>query len=80
LVLIDFVVLDMQEDTKTPLILGRPFLRTINTHIDIGAGEIKFHINGKEERFVFKPSQNNAPIWSGVRSKYQGLHLRDRRI
>jgi len=27
-ILVDFVVLDMQEDMKTPLILGRPFLYT----------------------------------------------------
>jgi hypothetical protein len=54
-VTIDFVVLDMQEDMKTPLILGRPFLSTTNAHIDVGAREIKFHINGKEERFAFKP-------------------------
>ena len=40
---------------KTPLILGRPFLNTTNAHINVGAGEIKFHINGKEERFAFKP-------------------------
>ena len=46
---VDFIVLDMQEDMKTPLILGRPFLSTTNAHIDVGAGEIKFHINGKEE-------------------------------
>ena len=46
---VDFVVLDMQEDMKTPLILGRPFLSTTNAHIDVSAGEIKFHINGKEE-------------------------------
>ena len=46
---IDFVVLDMQEDMKTPLIFGRPFLSTTNAHIDVEAGEIKFHINGKEE-------------------------------
>ena len=45
----------MQEDMKAPLILGRPFLSTTNAHIDVGAGEIKFHINGKEERFAFKP-------------------------
>jgi hypothetical protein len=45
----------MQEDMKTPLILGRPFLCTTNAHIDIGAGEIKFNINGKEEQFAFKP-------------------------
>ena len=45
----------MQEDMKTPLTLGRPFLSTTNAHIDVGAREIKFHINGKEERFTFKP-------------------------
>ena len=49
------MVLDMQEDMKTPLILGRPFLSTTNAHIDVGAREIKFHINGNEERFAFKP-------------------------
>jgi hypothetical protein len=52
---VDFVVLDMQEDIKTPLILGRPLQSTTNAHIDVGAGEIKFYINGKEERFTFKP-------------------------
>ena len=52
---VNFVVLDMQEDMKTPFILGRPFLSTTNEHIDVGAVEIKFHINGKEERFAFKP-------------------------
>jgi hypothetical protein len=51
---IDFVVLDIQEDMKTPLILGRPLLSTINAHIDVGVREIKFNINGKEERFAFK--------------------------
>ena len=50
-----FVVLDMQEDMKTPLKLGKPFPSTTNAHIDVGAREIKFHINGKEERFAFKP-------------------------
>jgi hypothetical protein len=45
----------MQEDMKTPLILRRPFLSTTNAHIDVRAGEIKFHIIGKEEQFAFKP-------------------------
>ena len=52
---VDFVVPDMQEDMKTSLILGRPFLSIINVHIDVGVGEIKFHINDKEERFALKP-------------------------
>jgi hypothetical protein len=45
----------MQEDIKTPLILERPFLSTTNDHIDVGAGEFKFNINGKQEQFAFKP-------------------------
>jgi hypothetical protein len=30
-------------------------LSTANAHIDVGAGESRFNINGKEERFAFKP-------------------------
>jgi hypothetical protein len=45
----------MQEDMKTPLILGRPFLSTTNAHIDVEAREIKFNMNGQEEWFTFKP-------------------------
>jgi hypothetical protein len=52
---VDFVVLDMQPDSKVSVILGRPFLSTANAHIDVGAGEIRFNLNGKEERFTFKP-------------------------
>ena len=37
---VDFVVLDMEVDAKTPLILGKPLLSTANAHIDTGAGEI----------------------------------------
>jgi hypothetical protein len=51
---VDFVILDMDVDTRTPLILGRPFLRTANANIDVGAGEIRLNINDKEERFTFK--------------------------
>jgi hypothetical protein len=52
---VDFVVLDMDVDTRTPLILRRPFLSTGNANIDVGAGEICLNINGEEERFTFKP-------------------------
>jgi len=52
---IDFVVLDMQVDTTTPLILGRLFLSTANANIDVGAGEIQLNINGQKEKFAFRP-------------------------
>jgi hypothetical protein len=72
---VDFVVLDMQEDMKTPLILGRPFMGTTNAHIDVRARETKFNINGKEERFAFKPRRDTAQSWSVMKNKNQGHHL-----
>jgi len=52
---VDFVVLEMSSNSKVSIILGRPFLSIANAHIDVGKGEIKFNINGKEEHFTFKP-------------------------
>jgi hypothetical protein len=43
---VDFVILDMQPDSRVSLILGRPFLSTTNAHIDVGIGEVKFNIDG----------------------------------
>jgi hypothetical protein len=50
---VDFVVLDMDTKKETSLILGRPFLSTIEANIDVGTGSIRFHINEKEEKFEF---------------------------
>lgn len=61
-VLVDFVVLDMQVDEKACLILGRPFLSTANAQIDIRAQKIQFHMNGKEERFAFKPKAEQCSM------------------
>jgi hypothetical protein len=47
---VDFVVLDMEVDAKTPLILSRPFLSIANAHIDARAGEIQLNINGQQEK------------------------------
>jgi hypothetical protein len=55
--LVDFVVLDMQPDSKVSLILGRPFLSTTNAHIDV-----RFNINGREECFPFKPKPELSSI------------------
>ena len=55
---VDFVVLDMEISKETPLILGRPFLSTAGAHIDVGVGEIRFNINGKEAHSG--PRRNNA--------------------
>jgi hypothetical protein len=52
---IDFVVLEMGEREKPPLILGRPFLKTVGATTDVGKGAIKFDINGERSSFRFRP-------------------------
>ena len=37
---VDFVVMDMEEDTQVPLLLGRPFLATIVALIDVRKREL----------------------------------------
>jgi hypothetical protein len=54
-ILVDFVVLEMGERDKPPLILGRPFLKTVGATIDVGKGEIMFDINGERSSFKFRP-------------------------
>jgi hypothetical protein len=54
-ILVDFVVLEMGEREKPPLILGRPFLKTVGATIDVGKGEIMFNINGERSSFKFQP-------------------------
>ncbi|KAG8501134.1 hypothetical protein CXB51_003228 [Gossypium anomalum] len=44
---IDFVVLDIEEDNNTPLILGRPFLAIAKTIIDVGTGELTLRVGDK---------------------------------
>jgi hypothetical protein len=52
---VDFVVLEMGEREKPPLVFGRPFLKTMGATIDVGKGEIKFDINGERSSFKFRP-------------------------
>lgn len=51
LFLVDFVILDMLEDSKTPLLLGRLFLETGKTLIDVTLGELILRFSG--EKVVF---------------------------
>jgi hypothetical protein len=50
---VDFMVLEMGEREKPPLILGRTFLKTVGATIDVGKGEINFNINGEKSSFMF---------------------------
>jgi hypothetical protein len=39
---VDFIIMDMRSNTSSPIILGRPFLRTTGTVIDSKEGNVKF--------------------------------------
>ncbi|XP_004289020.1 PREDICTED: uncharacterized protein LOC101300186 [Fragaria vesca subsp. vesca] len=47
---LDFYVIDMEpadaDDKKIPILLGRPFMRTARTKIDVYLGELTFEIDG----------------------------------
>jgi gag-polyprotein putative aspartyl protease len=49
---IDFVIVDMEEDAQTPLLLGRHFLNTAKAVIDVHEGMISFKIG--EEKIIFR--------------------------
>jgi hypothetical protein len=70
---VDFVVLKMGEREKTPLILGRPFLKTVGATIHVGKGEIKFDINGERSSFKFRP---RLKVCNMIEVKYVPTHRR----
>ena len=56
-ILTDFVILDMPEDDKMSIILGRPFLNTIGAVIACNKSKVTFHVNGKEHTVHFPKKQ-----------------------
>jgi hypothetical protein len=70
---VDFVVLEMGEREKPPLILGRPFLKTVGATIDVGKGEINFDINGEKSSFKFRPC---LEVCNMIEVKYVPPHRR----
>ncbi|KAK7401104.1 hypothetical protein VNO78_12418 [Psophocarpus tetragonolobus] len=45
---LDFVVMDMEEDSDVPLILGRPFMKTARVIIDVDDGNLKVRVQDDE--------------------------------
>ena len=42
--LVDFIILDMEEDKEVPIILGRPFLAMGRALIDVQKGELRLRV------------------------------------
>ncbi|CAM8889514.1 unnamed protein product [Rhodiola kirilowii] len=51
---VDFYVLDMDSEQETPVILGRPFLNTVEVVIKCGEGSIELKIGNEKLKFFLK--------------------------
>jgi hypothetical protein len=49
---IDFIMIEMDEDPDTPLIIGRPFLNMAGTQIDVRGGKLTFEIGKKKLNLI----------------------------
>ncbi|GAU15422.1 hypothetical protein TSUD_44590 [Trifolium subterraneum] len=59
----DFVILDMEEDAEVPLLLGRPFLATGRTLIDVEKGEPTLRLDDEQICFqVFEATTFGGPV------------------
>ncbi|KAL5555212.1 hypothetical protein UlMin_037448 [Ulmus minor] len=50
--LVDFIILDFEVDREVPIILGRPFLATGRTLIDVQKGELTMRVNDTIDMLV----------------------------
>ncbi|GKC19591.1 hypothetical protein Tco_1021741 [Tanacetum coccineum] len=69
---VDFIIQEMPEDVKVPLIFGRPFLSTTHTKIDVFKRNITLRVG--DEKIIFKSIK---PASSLIKRVYM-LSLRER--
>jgi len=68
----DFIILDMGSNINVPVILGRPFLNTVNAVIYVGSGQIHLQFVGKRIKCPFNGYKTN------VQPKYMKLEEKPR--
>ena len=67
---IDFLVIDIAYDPSCPIILGRPFLRTVGAIIDMKEGNIRLQFPLKKRMEHFPRKNMKLPFESVIRASY----------
>ena len=67
---IDFLVMDFECDPSCPIILGRPFLRTVGAIVDMKEGIIRFQFTLKKGMEHFHRNKMKLPFESIIRGSY----------
>ena len=60
--LVDFVVINMEEDTQVPLLLGRPFLATGAALIDVQKGGLTLRVRDEAVQFNLNKSLTQSVV------------------
>ncbi|XP_042386588.1 uncharacterized protein LOC121978289 [Zingiber officinale] len=72
----DFIILDMEEDSKIPIILRRPFLATAGAIIDVKSHRLSLEIDKEKIEFDLSDSFICNPPFSGKFSQDQHTQSR----
>ena len=59
---VDFVIMQMEEDTQVPLLLGRPFLETGAALIDVQKGELTLRVGDEVVHFNINRSLEHPNV------------------
>lgn len=72
----DFIALNFKEDLEIFIILGRPFLATSRTTVDVEKGELTMDIDGEVEMFkCVDPSSSFRETLPFLKHGCQAIHL-----
>jgi hypothetical protein len=71
LVLVDFLVMDVECNASCPIILGRPFLRTVGAIIDMREGTVKYQFPLKKAMEHFPRKRKKLIFDSILRENYE---------
>jgi hypothetical protein len=71
LIPIDFLVIDVECNASCPIILGRPFLRTVGAIIDMREGTIKYQFPLKKGMEHFSRKRKKLVFDSILRENYE---------
>ena len=62
---VDFIIMQMEEDTQVPLLLGRPFLATGVALIDVKKGELTLKVGDEAVHFNINRSVEHPNVEAG---------------
>jgi hypothetical protein len=71
LVPVDFLVMDVECNASCPIILGKPFLRTVGAIIDMREGTIKYQFPLKKRMEHFPTKRKKLLFYSILRANYE---------